>query len=135
MHGADSTVAAEGSVEVPASSIVISIDSAFLQRVVQLVEEHLDDPDFGVEQLSRKVAMSAPVLYKKIKAVTGMSVNEFVKSIRLKRAAQLLQQGTLTVYEVAYSVGYQDRKYFSKEFKKQFGKTPSEYASGYKQGS
>jgi ligand-binding sensor domain-containing protein/signal transduction histidine kinase/DNA-binding response OmpR family regulator len=117
-----------------ASNLVITIDSAFLQKVVQLVEEHLDDPDFGVEKLSRKVAMSAPVLYKKIKAVTDMSVNEFVKSIRLKRAAQLLQQGELTVYEVAYSVGYQDRKYFSKEFKKQFGKTPSEYASNNKEG-
>ena len=72
--------------------------------------------------------MSQPVLYKKLKAVTSMSVNDFVKSLRLKRAAQLLQQKQLAVYEIAYSVGYNDSKYFSKEFKKMYGKTPSEYA-------
>ena len=95
---------------------------------MQLVEDHMDDPDFSVAVLSVKVAMSRPVLYKKIKAVTGMSVNDFIVSLRLKKAAQLLKQKHLTVYEVAYAVGYNDRKYFSKEFKKQFGKTPSEYA-------
>ncbi|MNY82971.1 HTH-type transcriptional activator RhaR [compost metagenome] len=57
-----------------------------------------------------------------------MSVNDFLKSIRLKKAAQLLQQHKMTIYEVAYAVGYDDRKYFSKEFKKQFGKTPTEYS-------
>lgn len=56
-----------------------------------------------------------------------MSVNDFVKSLRLKKAAQLLLETDLTVYEVAYSVGYNDRKYFSKEFKKQFGKLPSAF--------
>jgi YesN/AraC family two-component response regulator len=104
-----------------------TVDKEFLQKVLALIEEHMDNPDFGVEMLSRKIAMSAPVLYKKIKAVTDMSVNEFVKSIRLKKAAQLLLKKQMTVYEVAYAVGYSDRKYFSREFKKQFGKTPSEY--------
>lgn len=104
-----------------------TVDAAFLQKVLAIIEEHMDNPDFGVEMLSRKIAMSAPVLYKKIKAVTDMSVNEFVKSIRLKKAAQLLLKKQMTVYEVAYAVGYSDRKYFSREFKKQFGKTPSEY--------
>ncbi|MDF2190367.1 hybrid sensor histidine kinase/response regulator transcription factor [Paraflavitalea sp. CAU 1676] len=105
-----------------------TIDQEFLQKIIGLVEEHMDDPEFGVEMLTRKVAMSAPVLYKKIKAVTDMSVNEFVKSIRLRKAAELLAQKQLTVYEVAFAVGYNDRKYFSREFKKQYGKTPSEYA-------
>ena len=91
------------------------------------MEEHIDDPEFGVEMLSKKVAMSAPVLYKKIKAVTDMSVNEFVKSLRLKKAAVLLQQKKQTVYQVAFAVGYYDRRHFSREFKKQFGKIPSEY--------
>lgn len=110
------------------NNIANTVDKEFLNKVIQIVEEHIDDPEFGVEMLSRKVAMSAPILYKKLKAVTNMSVNEFVKSLRLKKAAQLLQQKNHTVYEVAYAVGYNDRKYFSKEFKKQFGKTPSEYA-------
>jgi len=105
-----------------------TVDDAFLQKVVQLVEEHMDEPEFGVEMLSRKVAMSQPVLYKKLKALTNMSVNDFVKSLRLKKAASLLLKKQYTVYEVAYMVGYADRKYFSKEFKKQFGKTPTEFA-------
>lgn len=103
------------------------VDKEFLERVMQIVHDHLDDPDFGVEKLSRKVAMSAPVLYKKIKAVSNMSVNEFVKSLRLKKAAQLLTETDLTVNEVSFTVGYNDRKYFSREFKKQFGKLPSEF--------
>ncbi|MFT3825293.1 MAG: two-component regulator propeller domain-containing protein [Chitinophagaceae bacterium] len=106
-----------------------STEQEFLQRVIQVVEEHMDNPAFGVEMLSRKVAMSTPALYKKIKAVSKMSVNDFVKSLRLKKAAQLLSEKQLTVSEIAYTVGYNDRKYFSQEFKKQFGKTPSEYAS------
>jgi AraC-like DNA-binding protein len=96
--------------------------------VVRIIEENLDNQEFGVDMLSRKVAMSAPILYKKIKAVSNMSVNDFIKSIRLKRAAELLREKQLNVFEVAQAVGYNDRKYFSKEFKKQFGKTPSEYA-------
>ena len=109
-----------------------TVEQEFLQRVIQIVEENMDHPDFGVDMLSRKVAMSAPILYKKIKAVSKMSVNDFVKSLRLKKAAQLLQEKQMTVYEVAFAVGYNDRKYFSQEFKKQFGKTPTEYANGVK---
>jgi len=111
-------------------SALNTVEQEFLQKVIQIVEENMDNPEFGVDMLSRKVAMSAPVLYKKIKAVSKMSVNDFVKSLRLKKAAQLLQEKQLTVYEVAYAVGYNDRKYFSQEFKKQFGKTPSEYSQG-----
>lgn len=103
------------------------VEQEFLQKLVETIEENMENPDFGVEMLSRKLAMSAPILYKKIKAVCNMSVNDFVKSIRLKKAAQLLAEKKYTVYEVAYAVGYNDRKYFSQEFKKQFGKTPTEY--------
>ena len=60
--------------------------------------------------------------------MTDLSVNEFVKSLRLKKAAELLLQKQMTAYEVAYAVGYNDRKYFSGEFKKHYGKTPSEFA-------
>lgn len=117
-------------IEIVEGSMVNAVDREFLNKVIKLVEEHMDNPEFGVDMLSRKVALSAPILYKKIKATTNMSVNDFIKSLRLKKAAQLLQQKNQTVYEVAYAVGYNDRKYFSKEFKKQFGKTPSEFISG-----
>lgn len=103
------------------------IDQGFLNKIMALVDEYMDDPEFGVDMFARKVAMSPPILYKKLKAVTGMSVNDFIKSLRLKRAAQLLQQKQMTVTEVCYAIGYNDRKYFSKEFKKLYGKTPTDF--------
>jgi signal transduction histidine kinase/AraC-like DNA-binding protein/ActR/RegA family two-component response regulator len=119
-------------VSVPAAEPVTTavlhpMDEAFLQQIIQLVQEHMDNPDFGIALLAKKAAMSQPVLFKKIKAITGMSANDFVKSLRLKRATELLQENRYTVYEIAYMVGYENSKYFSREFKKQFGVTPSEY--------
>ena len=113
----------------PQNVVIESVDEQFLSRIVAITEEWMDNPDFGVAMLAEKIGMSQSVLYKKLKAVTDLSVNDFLKSIRLKRAAQLLRQQKMNVYEVAYAVGYDDRKYFSKEFKKQFGKTPTEYAA------
>jgi ligand-binding sensor domain-containing protein/signal transduction histidine kinase/CheY-like chemotaxis protein/AraC-like DNA-binding protein len=115
-------------IETVEETYVNPVDKEFLDRVIKLIEEHMDDPAFGVDMLSKKVGMSQPVLYKKLKAVTSMSVNDFVKSLRMKQAAYLLQQKQLAVYEIAYTVGYSDSKYFSKEFKKIYGKSPSEYA-------
>ena len=113
----------------PQNVVIESVAEQFLARIVAITEELMDNPDFGVAMLAEKIGMSQSVLYKKLKAVTDLSVNDFLKSIRLKRAAQLLQQQKMTIYEVAYAVGYDDRKYFSREFKKQFGKTPTEYAT------
>ncbi|SHL39342.1 Two component regulator propeller [Chitinophaga jiangningensis] len=115
-------------VPAPPEPLPTSVDNAFLEKVIALVEEHMEDQEFGVDMLARKVAMSQPVLYKKLKAVTNMSVNDFIKSLRLKKAAALIRTREHTVYQVSYMVGYNDPKYFSREFKKQFGKTPSEYA-------
>ncbi|ANH83790.1 hybrid sensor histidine kinase/response regulator [Niabella ginsenosidivorans] len=103
------------------------MDSDFLAAVTTIIDEHLEDPGFVVEQLSRKVAMSPPVLYKKIRALTNLSVNEFIKTRRFKKAAALLLQKGLTINEISYAVGYEDRKYFSKEFKKYFGVAPSDF--------
>ncbi|RRN77705.1 DNA-binding response regulator [Pseudoxanthomonas sp. SGD-10] len=102
-------------------------EEKFLNKLMQLVEDNMENPDFNVTLLVDKIGMSQTVLYKKIKALTGMAITDFIKSIRLKRAAQLLKQRKLNISEVAYSVGFNDRKYFSKEFKKQFGKSPSEF--------
>jgi ligand-binding sensor domain-containing protein/signal transduction histidine kinase/DNA-binding response OmpR family regulator len=115
--------------DVPAPN---TTEQAYLLEVVQFIEENLDNPEFGVDMLSRHLAMSVPVLYKKIKAVTNMSVNDFIKSIRLKKAAELLRGQQLNVNEVAAAVGYYDRKYFSQEFKKQYGKNPREYIQDHK---
>ncbi|MBZ4188311.1 hybrid sensor histidine kinase/response regulator transcription factor [Niabella beijingensis] len=111
----------------PVNTVIRSADKDFIDRLVQIIEEHLDDPDFGVDPLSVKIAMSQSVLYKKLRALTDMSVNDFIKSIRLKKAAQLLQLKSYSINEISLMVGFYDRKYFSKEFKKQFGVTPREY--------
>ncbi|WP_026309696.1 two-component regulator propeller domain-containing protein [Niabella aurantiaca] len=112
----------------PVNTVIQSADKDFIDRLVAIIEEHLDDPEFGVDALSVKIAMSQSVLYKKLRALTDMSVNDFIKSIRLKKAAQLLQLKTYSINEISLMVGFYDRKYFSKEFKKQFGTTPREYA-------
>lgn len=119
-------------INVRAETSINEIDKAFLEKVMSLIDEHIDDPAFGVELLSKKVAMSAPVLYKKLRALTDMSVNEFIKLQRFKKAATLLQQTDMTVNEVSFAVGYDDRKYFSREFKKYFHMTPSEFSSKFK---
>jgi len=104
-----------------------NVQEAFLHEVKQIIEAHLDDPEFGVPALSTLLAMSQTVLYKKMKALTGVSVQDFIRNTRLNKAAQLLRETDMHVNEVAFAVGYSDRKYFSKEFKKQFGKSPSDY--------
>ncbi|MCD2421892.1 response regulator [Niabella pedocola] len=103
------------------------IDSDFLNTIIDIIDSHLEDADFGVEKLSRKVGMSTPILYKKLRALTNMSVNEFIKTRRFKKAAELILQKELTINEVSYAVGYEDRKYFSREFKKYFGVAPSDF--------
>lgn len=104
-----------------------SPEEKFLAKLMQIMERHMEDTDFNVSVLVAEIGMSQTVLYKKIKALTDLSISDFMKSVRLKRAAQLLQEGHLNITEVAYAVGFNDRKYFSKEFKKQFGVVPSDY--------
>ncbi|RZK98957.1 MAG: response regulator [Pedobacter sp.] len=106
-----------------------SPEEKFLSKLMQIVEDKMEDPEFNVSALVTEIGMSQTVLYKKIKVITDLSITDFIKSVRLKRAAQLLKDGHTAIAEVAYAVGFNDRKYFSKEFKKQFGVVPSDYAS------
>jgi ligand-binding sensor domain-containing protein/AraC-like DNA-binding protein len=99
----------------------------FLQRAILIVEENIADPDFHVKQLSAKMFISRPQLYRKITAITGVTITEFIKEIRLKRAAQLILQKPGNISEIAYQVGFNDPKYFSKCFKRQFGVSPASY--------
>ncbi len=108
--------------------VVTSVKDEFLTDLEAFILKHLDSAEFNVTMLAKHAAMSQPVLYRKIKALTGMSVNDFIKSIKLRRAAELLSDPERTVYEVAYMVGFSDRKYFSREFKKVYEVTPSAYA-------
>lgn len=116
-------------IEVKASEISISsLDEKLIEKAVKFVEEHISDPDFTVETLSHELGMSRVHLYKKLVALTGKSPLEFIRTIRLQRAAQLLEKSQLTVAEVAYKVGFNNPKYFARYFKEHFNILPSLYA-------
>lgn len=104
-----------------------SIEEIFLEKAMALVEKNIDQPDFNVEKFAREMAVSRAFLFAKLKAVTDHTPNNFVKTIRLKRAAQLLKEYNLEVAQVAYKVGFRDPRYFSKCFKKMYAVSPSEY--------
>lgn len=103
-----------------------SVDKNFMERLMTIINNNISNPDFHTHDLSRMIGMSTAVLYKKFNALTQMPVAEFIKSFRLKKAAMLLKDKSLNISEVAWQVGFSDRKYFSKEFKKFFGYNPSE---------
>ncbi len=102
-------------------------DAAFLERCLRVVEDHLSDSEFSVELMQREIGMSRMQLHRKLKALTNQSATEFIRGIRLQRAAQLLQQNDVQVAEVAYDVGFNHLSYFAKCFKEKFGVAPSDY--------
>ncbi|MDN5205030.1 two-component regulator propeller domain-containing protein [Fulvivirgaceae bacterium BMA10] len=104
-----------------------SPDELFIQTMVEIIEKYMEDPNFKVDRLARELNMSHSVLYRKCVALTGHTVVDFIRIIRLKKATMLLKQGGLSMAEIAYQIGFSDTKYFSKCFKKQFGKSPSAY--------
>lgn len=102
-----------------------SVDEQFLQRLLKVVEEHFTDPDFSVEQLGREVGMSRSQIHRKLHALTNESSSRFIRSFRLQRAMEMLQQKAGTVSEISYQVGFNSPSYFNKCFLEHFGKTPS----------
>jgi signal transduction histidine kinase/DNA-binding response OmpR family regulator len=117
--------------DIKASDVAItSLDEKLITNAIKVVENQISNPDFSVEELARELGMSRVHLYKKLSSLTGKSPIEFIRTIRLQRAAQLLEKSQLTVSEVAYQVGFNNPKYFTKYFKDQFHVLPSVYASG-----
>jgi len=111
----------------PADVTAISIDKVFLENVISSIETHIGDELYGVEILAREVAMSVTHLNRKLNALIGQPAGQLIRSMRLQRAAELLQKKVGTVSEIAYMVGFQDHSSFTKSFKKQFGCSPVEY--------
>ncbi len=111
----------------PSEVTVTSMDEVFLTKVMAAVEAHIDDTTFDTYALARETSVSRRHLNRKLRALTGQSVREFIRTIRLKRAAQLLQQQSGTVTEIAYEVGFQSIAHFAKVFREQFGVAPSAY--------
>ena len=111
----------------PKNIILNSPDERFLQKAIQVVENNISDPDLDIERFATEIGVSRMQLYRKLDALTEMTVKEFVRNIRLKRAAQLLIQKKLNISEIAYAVGFKDLSHFRKCFKQEFGMSASEY--------
>ena len=112
----------------PSVITITSLDEQLIQKALEQIERNIDNPEYSVEALSRDLGMSRMNLYRKLQSVTGHTPTEFIKTIRLKRAAQLLQGSQLTMVEVADRVGFSSSSYFTKCFKEQFGVLPTQYA-------
>ena len=104
-----------------------SYDEELLQNVVDIVTRHIEDPGFSASRLCEESRYSSKQIYRKIKQLTGMGIVEFIRDMRLKKAALYLSQGKLSVTEVMYKAGFTTASYFSKCFKEKFGVPPSEY--------
>ncbi len=106
---------------------VVEKEKDFVASIVRLIEENMENNQFDVSMLCKKMGMSRTKLYGKAKAVTGKSVGELIRSLRLRKAAELLASEDISVVQAMYRVGIQSQSYFTKSFKKEFGKTPSRY--------
>jgi YesN/AraC family two-component response regulator len=115
----------------PSEITITSTDEKFIKKAIILVEEHIDDPDFSVEQLGSALGLSRSHLHRKLIAITSQPATEFIRTIRLKRSAQLMVQSKLTVEEITYKVGFNSPSYFTKCFRLHFGMTPSEYIENF----
>ena len=108
-------------------SIVTSYDEQMISKATTIVEDHLSDTDFDVQILADCLNMSRSTLARKIRAITGITPSDFIKGIKMKNAAEMLNNPNITISEVVNAVGYTNRKHFSTAFKNMFGISPSEY--------
>jgi DNA-binding response OmpR family regulator len=110
----------------PAEVTVASVDQKFLERLKEIVEANMAEEDFDVKRLSAKAGLSDRQLERKLKALIDQTPNQFIRSMRLQRAKQLLEQNAGTVSEIAYRLGFNNLSHFSKNFREAFGVLPSE---------
>ena len=118
----------------PDNSLLSAADELFLRKALKFVEQNLDNPEYSVEVLSRDMGMDRTGLYRKLVSVVGKTPTNFIRSIRLKRAAQLLKEQKYSITEVAEMTGFSDAKYFREVFKKHFSVSPSQYAKQKEEG-
>lgn len=111
----------------PAKVEITSQDEIFLAKLLDIMEKNMDNSELTVEDVVSEIGLGRTVFFNKLKGLTGLSPIEFIREVRIKRAAQLLRTGEHNVSEITYMVGMSDSRYFSKCFKKVYGMTPSEY--------
>ena len=104
----------------------------FIERCIAVVEDHLDNPDFTIQTFCKAIGMSHPSLYKKVKAVSGLTINVFIRYIPLRKAAELLITTDKTITEIAYITGFNDIRYFREQFFELFKMKPSDYVKNYR---
>jgi len=119
----------------PSDIEIPSMDEKLIKKAIAFVNKNIAEASLSVEDLSREVGMSRVYLYKKLLAITGKSPVEFIRIIRLKRGTQLLEKSQMTVSEVAYAVGFNSPRYFSKYFSDEFGLLPKEYIKKYRKNN
>lgn len=105
-------------------------DHEFIKKIHDIIEQYMDDPDFSIDDFAQAACMGRTLFYKKIKGITNYSPNEYLRIVRLKKAAGLLRTTGLNISEVAYKVGFNDPDYFSKCFRDQFGMRPTQFRQG-----
>ena len=103
------------------------INEEMMKKVMEAINEHLDDSDFNVEALADIIGMSRAQLHRRVKEATGITVGEFIRNLRLQQAARMLEKGDNTVQQVAWAVGFSNPTHFSAAFKRYFGVSPMEY--------
>ena len=117
----------------PHEITITTPDQHLLQKAIEAIEKHMDDAEFDVNGLAKEIGVSRPVLYRKLPAITDNTPNEFIRIIRLKRAAQILAKVDLSISDVCHRTGFKTPKYFSKCFRDFFGVLPSEFAKREKE--
>jgi signal transduction histidine kinase/ligand-binding sensor domain-containing protein/DNA-binding response OmpR family regulator len=116
---------------IPKGSLNTRLDEEYMRKVTNFIENNLTNSDLCVDQLAQCVSLSKVQTYRKIKAITGMSIVEFIRTIRLKKSIQLIMEGQHNFSEIAFETGFSTPSYFSKCFHDHFGKTPSEFAAEF----
>lgn len=111
----------------PKEIAVSSADEQFIERLQKVIDEYLTNPDFSAEIFGKEMGVSRMQLHRKLKALTGQSATELIRTQRLKLAANLLKEGKISIAEIGYTVGFNDPSYFTRCFKKEFGCAPSDY--------
>ncbi|MDR2917988.1 MAG: helix-turn-helix domain-containing protein [Tannerella sp.] len=107
-----------------------SAEEQLMERMMQIINKNLDNPELNVELLAKEIGISRVHLHRKLKEITGISTSEFIRNIRLTQAAELLKSKKTNISQVAYAVGYSTPSLFSTAFKKYYGVSPTEYAEG-----
>lgn len=111
----------------PSQPQITPYDEQFMQKVMEFIEEQMDNAELTIDEFAEHLMLSRTIFYRKLKSIIGLTPVDFIREVRIKRAAQLIDSGEYNFSQVAYMTGFNDPKYFSKCFKKVVGITPSEY--------